>query len=208
MASPEPGAGAERVATLLREAHLLRMRSRYADAEEKVREAVAHAPEDPAALEMLGDLLAEKGTIAEAAEAYHRAMEQTPGRLALEEKHARLVLMLAEQQHERAAMQMLLENPRSGASDRRRNPVHAFALSAFVPGFGQFYNGEYVKGWIFLVGSFVSLLIGGEALLRLLFAFSGSRVNPSGMEAVFGFLYVLLWIAAIVDAPVRAQKLA
>jgi TM2 domain-containing membrane protein YozV len=135
-------------------------------------------------------------------------MEQAPERPALEEKHARLVLMLAEQQHERAAVQMLIENPRLTASGRRRNPVHAFVLSAFVPGFGQFYNGEYVKGWIFLGGSFVSLLIGGESLLRLVFAFSGSRVTPSGMEAVFGFLYLLLWIAAIVDAPVRAQKLA
>jgi hypothetical protein len=28
------------------------------------------------------------------------------------------------------------------------------------------------------------------------------------MEAAFGFLSLLLWIAAVVDAPVRAQKMA
>jgi tetratricopeptide (TPR) repeat protein len=206
MASATPSAGPDRVAALLREAHLLRMRSRFVEAEEKVREAVALAPEDPAALEMLGDLLAEKGSIAEAVEIYRRAMERAPGRAVLEEKHARLVLMLADQQQERALAQMLLEDPRRAGSGRRRNPMHAFLLSAFLPGLGQLYNGEYLKGVLFLAGGFLTFLLGGESLLRLLFAVSGGRAAPSGLEAVFGFLSFLLWVAAMVDAPVRAQR--
>jgi len=184
------------------------MRGRFVEAEDKVREAVALAPGDPAALEMLGDLLAEKGSIAEAVALYQRALERGPGRAALEEKHARLVLILAEQQHERALAQLLLENPGRAASGRRRNPTHAFFLSAFLPGLGQIYNGEYLKGVLFLAGGFLSFLLGGESLLRLLFAASGSRVAPSGLEAVFGFLSFLLWVAAMVDAPVRAQRLS
>jgi tetratricopeptide (TPR) repeat protein len=208
MASAEPSAGSDRIATLLREAHLLRMRSRFVEAEEKVEEAVALAPGDPSALEMLGDLLAEKGALSEAAEAYHRAMERAPERTALEEKHAHLVLMIADQKHERDLAERLLANPALVASGRRRNPALAFFLSAFLPGMGQLYNGEYLKGVLFLGGSFLTFLLGGEALLRLVFAASGSRVAPSGMEAAFGFLSLLLWIAAVVDAPVRAQKMA
>lgn len=208
MASPEPSAVPDRVPALLREAHLLRMRSRYVEAEEKVREAATLAPDDPAALEMLGDLLAEKGTLGEAAEAYRRAKEQAPDRSALEEKHARLVLLLAEQERERELALLLLENPSLAVSGRRRSPALAFGLSAFLPGLGQMYNGEYLKGGLFLAGSFLTFLLGGEALVRLLFTFSGSRVTPSGIEAAFGFLSLLLWIAAAVDAPVRAQRLA
>jgi tetratricopeptide (TPR) repeat protein len=184
------------------------MRGRYGEAEGKVRDALARAPEDTAGLEMLGDLLAEKGSLQEAADVYQRALERAPGRAALEEKHAQVVLALGEQQHERALAQMLLENPRLAASDRRSNPALAFFLSAVLPGMGQIYNGEYVKGALFMGLAFLAFLLGGEALLRLLFAASGSRVAPSGAESVFGFLSLLLWLASVIDAPVRAQKLA
>jgi tetratricopeptide (TPR) repeat protein len=184
------------------------MRGQYGDAEGKVREALALAPEDTAGLEMLGDLLAEKGSLQEAAGVYQRAIDRAPGRPALEEKHAQVVLALGEQQHERALAQMLLENPRLALSGRPSNPTFAFVLSAILPGMGQIYNGEYLKGALFLGGAFLTFLLGGEALVRLLFAASGSRVAPSGIEAVFGFLSLLLWTASVVDAPVRARKRA
>lgn len=208
MADGEPSAGSERVPALLREAHLLRLRGRFAEAEAKVEEAVALAPGDPAALEMMGDLLAERGSLQEAAELYARAMERAPGRAVIEEKHARLVLMLADERHERALAEMLLENPRLATAARRPNPGLAFVLSMLLPGMGQLYNGEYLKGAAFLVGGFLALHLGGEALLRLLFAASGGRAAPSGLEIAFACLAVLLWIAAMIDAPAQARKLA
>jgi tetratricopeptide (TPR) repeat protein len=199
-----PGAP-ERVAALLREAHLLRMRRHLADAEAKCREALALAPEDAAALEMLGDLLVEKGALKEAAASYNQAIERAPGRAALEEKHARLALSLGEQQHQRAMAEMLLQNPGLASSGRRPKPWLAFFLSSVWPGFGQLYNEEYVKGMVMAGGALLAFLLGGESLTGLV---SGGRAGSTSAGSFFGLIFVVIWIVALIDAPIRAQKRA
>jgi tetratricopeptide (TPR) repeat protein len=198
-----------RAESMLREAHVLRMRGQFAEAETKVRAALEVHPESVTGLEMLGDLLAEKGAREEAAAQYRRAMELAPGRAALEEKHARLALEMGEQQHQRAVAEMLLQNPRAlGNQPRRRNPIVAFLLSGLWPGFGQLYNQEYWKGLLMAGGGLLTVLLGGDALFRMLFAFTGSRVTPSASGTVFGVIFTCLWIYSLIDAPVRAQKLS
>lgn len=208
MAIGEPSGASERAAPLLREAHLLKMRGKIVEAEMKCREALLLEPEDATGLEMLGDLLAEKGSLKEAAATYRQALERAPGRVVLEEKYARAALALGEQQHQRAMAQMLLDNPRMASSERRPRPLLAFLLSALWPGLGQLYNEEYAKGLAMAAGALAAILLGGDSLVRLLFAATGSRVAPSSMESVFGVIFLLLWLASVVDAPARAQKLA
>jgi tetratricopeptide (TPR) repeat protein len=203
----DPAARAE---ILLREAHVLRMRRQFAEAETKVRAALDVHPESVTGLEMLGDLLAEKGSLEEAAAKYKYALELAPGRAAIEEKHARLALELGEQQHQRSVAEMLLQNPRAlgGPQRRKRNPILAFFLSSLWPGLGQLYNHEYGKGLLMAGGGLITFLLSGDALFRMLFAVSGSRVSPSASGSVFGVIFTCLWIYSLIDAPIRAQKLS
>src|SRR5688500_9517480 len=68
----EPVANERREAgeRLLREANVLRIRKQYAEAEERCRAAVELLPDDVSALEMLGDLLYDKGSLEEARDHY------------------------------------------------------------------------------------------------------------------------------------------
>jgi tetratricopeptide (TPR) repeat protein len=201
-----PGIDA-RVEALVRDANLCRMRRQFVEAEERCRAALDLRPDDASALEMLGDLLAEKGSLQEAASTYQRAMAASPGRATLEEKHARLALELGEQQHQRQMAEMLLANPRAASSSLPpRNPLIALALSTLWPGLGQFYNQEFVKGLAVAAGAVLAFVLGGVALLRLVFAMSGTRLAPSGIESVFGLIYGFLWLYSVIDAAVQAQR--
>lgn len=203
----EPAGVDARVEALLREAHICRMRHQFVEAEEKCRAALSLRPKDVTGLEMLGDLLAEKGSLQEAAETYLRAMEAAPGRASIEKKHARLALQLGEQQYQRQMAQMLLENPGAFSSPLPpRNPLVAFVLSSIWPGLGQFYNRELVKGGLVAAGAVLAMVLGGAALFRLVFAISGTRLAPSGIESVFGVIYACLWVYSVIDATVRAQR--
>jgi tetratricopeptide (TPR) repeat protein len=206
--SYDPSNTVARAEALLREAHVLRMRRQFGEAETKCRQALELRPDDVAGLEMLGDLLAEKGAVKEAAAAYQQALDQAPGRAALETKYARAALAMGEQQHQREMAELLLRDPTASTAGRRRNPMMALGLSAFWPGLGQFYNQEMLKGGVLAGSSLLALLLGGDSFFRFLLALMGARVAPPTTGAVFGILYFFLWLYSVVDAPVRAQKLS
>ena len=84
----------------------------------------------------------------------------------------------------------------------------AFFLSALFPGLGQFYNHDGLKGALLVVGSLICLGLGGDQLMKLLLTIATTR--PSGevnsLGAWLGLLSGVLWIYAVIDAVVTAQK--
>ncbi len=99
---------------------------------------------------------------------------------------------------------------RGSTGSMRRNPWLAFGLSALIPGTGQFYNGQYMKGVPQLGAA-----LGGSALV-----FSAVRDNyqdiygdwidadDDDQGAVYGgllWLGGLLW--SVIDAPASANRI-
>jgi len=205
MQGREPNPRAEQ---LLRDAHIQRVRQQWAAAETLCRQALDLAPDDAMGLEMLGDLLAEKGSLGEALEAYQRAAGAQPGRPSLEHKIARLVLLRDEEERERAAAQLLLSSPPS-ARERKRHATVVLLLSLLCPGAGQIYNGERVKGGILLGAAVVSLFVGGADLVKLTLGVMaplprGQTVD--GVLATVGMIGVLVWIYSLLDAAARGGR--
>jgi TM2 domain-containing membrane protein YozV len=53
-----------------------------------------------------------------------------------------------------------------------RNPAVALVLSLFIPGAGQFYNGDSKRGALMLVGALVSLML----VAFMIGVFSGAAI--------------------------------
>ncbi|MGC8842982.1 MAG: tetratricopeptide repeat protein [bacterium] len=93
-------------------------------------------PEDPSALELMGDIKSEQGNLEEALSYYKKALEKNPSAGGVEEKLARTVLKIKEEE---------------GAFDIKEEPMIRFPLlagllSLVFAGVGQFYNGDVAKG--------------------------------------------------------------
>lgn len=192
----------EKVEQMLRDAHIQRMRGQWAAAEVLCRKALELAPEDAMGREMLGDLLVAKGDREGALEIYREAFAQQPGKAALEEKIARLVLQKGEEERERLEAQMLLDSPQRKA-DAKRNATLATLLCIPFPGLGQLlvYR-QWVKGGILAGVGLLSILGIGELFkLLLVLGGAGRRIDrPNDMLAALGVLGVLVWIYSLLDA--------
>lgn len=194
-----------RVEELLRDAHILRMRGQWAAAEDKCRQALELDPDDLMGREMLGDLLAEKGSLDGALEAYRAAFEKQPEKAALEQKLARIVLLKGEEEHERLQAQLFLSAPK-GKSSRQRSGAIAVLLSMVCPGAGQIFNGQHVKGGI-LLGAWLLTIFGWGEALKLVLGFAGvHRGEANGPLAFLGLLSLLIWLYGLLDASSQAGK--
>jgi tetratricopeptide (TPR) repeat protein len=197
----------EKLDGLLREANVFRVRGQVEEAEARCRAVLALAPEDATALEMMGDLLRGRAQTEAAAEFYKRALAAAPGRPSPEKKYAELALELADRARLRDAADMLLQHP-VAPPQQRRNVMMALLLSGLFPGLGQFYNREGRKGTLLVVGSLICMALGLDQLMRLLLTVATTR--PSGevnsLGAWLGLLFGVLWIYAVIDAVVTAQK--
>jgi hypothetical protein len=197
-----------RAEQLLRDAYLLRMRQQWGAAEELCRKALELAPDDLQGLELLGDLLTEKGSDDEALAVYRRAFELHPEKASLEEKIAKAVLRKAEEERQRVEAQLLL-NSRTNPKRRKRNQTVAVLLSVVCPGGGQFFNGQYVKGGAFLVLCLLCLGIGGGDAMKLMIGMAGvlpRGVEVNGLLATLGMVGGLSWLASLLDASAQAGK--
>lgn len=221
--SPKKGLSPEhiraRVRALVGEAILLRSRDTYDEAEARCLEALDLDPTDEEARELLGDVLVAQGRAAEGLSQYQQVLETAPSREALERKIARAVLRQAQFEEERRAAQELLAGKVRPEIERR--PGIAALFSTFVPGLGQLYNHQYVKG-VALCVAFVLAVFGlvSSAMVGLkgMLATAGARAAPSpgGFEALNVLvtgprLWWLLglfaiWLFAIGDAAVDASK--
>lgn len=198
----------EAVDQLLREAHILRMRKQFAEAETRCRQALEVAPDDVTALDMLAEFAYEKGDLAAARDLCQRILEIQPDRGVTETRLARITLDLAEQENDRLLAHTLLAGGGESSSARKRRVTIALMASLLFAGAGQLYNGEVVKGGILAVTYLVGIVFGGTELLRLMFNLAGVRAAPpEPWRVLLGFVGLVAWIYSVLDAPARAQKM-
>ena len=163
----------------------------------------------------------EKGEAEAAMASYRRAREIVVDRPLLEDKIARAALSQATDQAAARRTQALLDGT-ARPDAPKRNPSYAALFSFVVPGLGQVYNGEILKGFILLV-SYVALFsvamlsaLQGLSLMRR--AATGPVYGPSfdvsailgalfdGVGLIWMLLLIGLWAYAIADAALRASR--
>ncbi len=204
----------DEVERLLRQANLQKMRGQLEDASASVQQALELMPDDADVWAMLGDLRQQAGDMQGAHDAYKRAHELAPDNAAIERKYAQTVLALTSQQEQFQLWQQAIEGklPEEELGPPRQ-PALAFLLSLVMPGLGQLYNGQIVKGGILLgimlAGLSLFMLIGdAKTALQNMIAFV---VNPSRMRGDISQVHLLItlalfivWVYAILDAPLSA----
>ena len=216
---------------LLTLANVQRMRGQANDARQTLQNALLLVDGRAAApiYELMGDLLATDEKWADAQEAYNEAHIADPARASAERKYATMTLRIADTKAERSiadAMMrgesiadLMVSTTAQNGGRGKRNAGMAMFLSVIVPGFGQFYNGDVMKG-VILVGIFLADLL----LLALtpdkniftrkiaaIFALSAGKYanQPVSALAIFaGLVLVAVWLYSIVDAPFMAAKTA
>lgn len=93
-------------------------------------------PDNPTALELLGDIKVEQGELQEALELYKRALKSNPSAGEVEKKIGKVALKIAE---EEGRFELKIE-------PIKRFPLIAGFLSLVFAGLGQLYNGDISKG--------------------------------------------------------------
>jgi len=206
---------------LLGRATLLRVRGENEKALEIAYEAVGIDTGNWEAHELLGDLLVSANRPEQALESYRRARELNRSRVALEDKIAKAALRRAARFNAVALSQAYLDG--TAKSDTvKRNPAYAALFSLLLPGLGQVYNGQLVKGMAMLFAYTVCFALSVLAVLRDVAArppgpqgiLYGPRIDTStvlsalftGVAAIWVVLLLALWVYSVVDAAVRASR--
>lgn len=183
------GAEMRQAEQLLREASMLRRREKYADAIVKCREALALTPKDAPALELLGDLYQGVAQVNTALAAYKRATEADPKRASAERKYGDLLMR---------------QQSWGGGADPEavpKNGLVASLISLVVPGAGQIYNGEILKGLFFLTCTLVSLFI----IFWSPWGLNGKQKGVSTPLVGTLIFFSILYLMAVADANMVAR---
>jgi tetratricopeptide (TPR) repeat protein len=135
-------------------AHIALRRGQTAEAQRVVQEALARNPDDTEALELWGDIQLSLSRFEEAATTFKQVLQHDPARTTAEAKLARATLRKSEtQRKESLGITYASENrafmQRNTRADRGANIGLAVA-SAILPGLGQIFGGQFVKGGILL----------------------------------------------------------
>jgi tetratricopeptide (TPR) repeat protein len=200
----------KQIERLLLEANLYRMRGNLVLAEETCRKALSLKPQDPSLLEFLGDLQAAQGDVDSARATYKTALSLKPGDPTLEEKIARLVISMPPKTYAgfrepspAVVPRPETKNPSSGGA----NVGIALLLASLVPGLGQFYTRQVVKGLLVMALAAVAVVqvaVGLAPILSKLFNMYQGLV-PSNPEALpsapqlsdISPVGVLLWLLVL-----------
>lgn len=204
---------------LLVEIHLRMRQERYNEVEERLARVKAMAPDHPAVLELEGDLAFARRRFKMAEQLYHRACELEPENTRVEDKFANAVMKVHEPEFR---AHQLPDDDESIWSFHVRRPIWASAaLSALLPGLGQFYNGELLKGGVLV---FVDMAFARYVINQAWYTMDGIRKQlqlpegqpgipvsyfPQLLHGMSIFVLMLLaavWIYGIVDAVLVAKK--
>ena len=179
---------------------------RLDEAEQAVLKLEEVAPNSTTTWELRGDALLAQGNLAEASEAFQKALELEPANADAERKYAALQLDLSQAQREREMLESGdLEQFRGAV---QKEPGAAAVRSAFFPGLGQVYKGEYEKGVAMFVAAFVLLIPAVRLVVTWLPTFLVTGVSSeqtiSTLGAVFGYIglfgFLGLYIYGVYDA--------
>lgn len=197
----------EAVGRLLTSANIQFRRGLDKEAEAAVREALVLRPEDAAAWELLGDIHLAKFNAPAALESYRKALMVEPGRVSAEGKLARATLRQTEDKRidrmgvAYASSDTAVIRP-TDSGNQAKNLALVGIGSAFLPGLGQFVNGDWLKGGI-LAGTFLLLLF---ALSRVPAGRGGHGAAPSVLFWALIAVVVVVWIVALSDALLTANR--
>jgi tetratricopeptide (TPR) repeat protein len=191
----------------------MRLRGQMEEALVKCSEAIALEGFDWEAYELLGDLQMELDRPLQALEAYRKAKEFNPGRAKLEEKIGVAALDQARQALRRQRALDLAEGRYEKEPERK--PAFAALLSFFIPGLGQIYNHELIKGTVLVC--LMLLLFAGMFVAALGQVAQSQQTNVPELTALVGLFFqggalwftllsFVVWIYAIADAIIQASK--
>ena len=167
----------DEIERLLRTAHIHQVRGEREKAKTLLQQALELDAENASVWELLGDYRREAEDWQGAHDAYKQAHELAPDNAAIERKYAEAVLQLTRQQEQYQQWERAIEGKGVGDTTALpRNPGLAFLLSLLMPGVGQLYNGQLVKGGIMLGGD-VRLYRGFHAHAR----WGRLRLQPAGV---------------------------
>ena len=169
--------------------------------------------------EQLGDLLVAEERWEQAKEHYEKALELTQHkRPAVEKKLGEVMLRLSD---EAAFKRLGTLGPSEDLIDvlrdtnvGRRN-AGAAMLFSIVPGLGQFYCGQFIKGalllGVFLIALLVMMLSPDRAdlmaqLAATLTLKSVKSTAPSPVTVIAAVVAFLAWLWSVADAPFSAGK--
>jgi tetratricopeptide (TPR) repeat protein len=198
----------EQVDRLLREAHLLRVRRQWAEAEMRCREALQVDPQDITATEMLAEFLYDKGSYDEALTLLRAAAEREPDRAPLEEMIGRCVLAKQQDEHERAEALATLEGG-VARTMRRGNALVGVLLSLICPGGGQMFYGQYLKGGILMASGILAFIIGWNDMAKFFLGLAGmlpAGREIAGLQAGIGMAGIAVYIYSLLDAAAAADR--
>jgi len=202
---------------LLSRANVQRMRAQIIDARKTLDEALVRSEGLPGKhvspiYEMIGDMAAAEERWEQAANAYEMAHRLDPARLTAEKKFGEMAIRLADE----TAMASLAQDDTMAelahSARGKRNPGIALILSLVVPGFGQFYNGDFLKGALFLIAWVLALILGvlspGAAALKCLIL---PAKSCQGMAApMITWLCIAVsaaaWLVSLIEAPMAASR--
>lgn len=192
---------------LLTLANVQRLREQYTEAESTCRKALELVPDDVAAKEMLADLLLELGKKDEALAEYKSALEIAPGKESLEDKYAKLIIVIAEDERQKEIAKDMINNPHKYTM-RKKNPIIAWLLASLVPGMGQFYNGQNIKGAV-IFGIFMLFIIvwaGFSSGYSNIDNIQDLILSTNPLVLTLGFINIVSYIYGIFDAVLVAVR--
>ena len=206
------------VKQLLIQANVHRARGNYEKAMELVKRANEISPHNPQVLELMGDILRARGQPREALEKYRSALAAQPNRPSVEEKIAVVTLELTEMAKREEMRAWLREHPEY--RPRGKNPSLAVIASLAIPGAGQVYNEDWVKGliifgaWLLCLFSFTSPLY--DALQHGVQAGSVEGITEalrswSTLKLLWVWLTMIacavIWTYSFIEAGITAYRL-
>ncbi len=142
---------------LMGRATLARVRGDKEQALRLAQQALVLDEENWEVHEFIGDVLMENNRGADALTSYKRAWALNPKRVELETKVARAAARFAARQDQLANMNAILEG--RAPKEPVRKPALAGVLSLLLPGLGQLYNWQVVKGAVLVVSYLVVAMI-------------------------------------------------
>ena len=207
-----------KVREALGRATLARARNQREQALKLLQEAIGLDDADPEAYELKGDILLDLKRGEEAMACFKRARELHPDRPALEDKIARAALQRAARQRTIEMSQAILEGRVKPTS--KKSPSYAALLSLLIPGLGQIYNGEMMKGLALILAFVFLFALAVLAVLREMAASpfggmgygqpttSGAVMSAlsSGSTVLVTILLAAVWIYAIAEAALYAGR--
>jgi len=196
----------DEVERLLTQASAERARGNFLTARRLLEQALQKAPERADIHELLGDVYRAVGDLSTALECYKKARELDPSRRSAEEKFASTLLEI---------------NPPTVSEEvpfLPKNPNLAVILSALLPGAGQVYNEQWLKG----IGMCAVALLSLGYFLQFYHQIRSASVLPNLSQVqqqleqasvgeillllLAGLLAFCTWTWSILDAYTTARK--